>query len=381
MNTPSGYTYTQNIPTTYLGIGAPAQSDPVAVISSPTNGEYVYIGASVTCDGTQSLNGVVGGTGAVDAIYWYNWTFTPPSGSGLSVINNPGDGSQTPWTQALSAVGQWTITLMVQTDPDGTNAISSVSVVVNVLAQPTGANIDVFTDKGGVGWRNNATAFGPQELITLYANVTYNGAAANGEGVVFQIFDGSGNTIGVLFSNSSVNGLYSVQYRLPWPDDGNPCFGTWYVTASTTVAQEVVADTVWFTFDYLLKTTSVVVFTSPATDPVAVVRSNQVTVNFTVRNIDTASSLPCTVTITLVDACQVPIGFYTITGLVPKATATANAQTVVPGTYTFSQTFTVPSWAFVGQATANCNVLTAMPSVGGVAYCPQASAGFAITGP
>jgi hypothetical protein len=381
MNTPSGYTYTQNIPTTYAGIGAPNPADPAAVISSPTNGQYVYVGASVTCDGTQSHPGILEGTGAPDSIWWYNWTITPPLGSGLSVIVNPGDGSQMPWVQVLDAVGQWTVMLTVQTNPDGTNVTSSVSVVVNVLAQPAGASIDVFSGKGGVGWHNNASAFGPQELVILYANVTYNGAAANNQEVVFQIFDGSGNTVGVLFSNSGVDGLYSVEYRLPWPDDGNPCFGTWYVTATTTIAQELAVDTVWFTFDYLLETTSVVVLTSPATDSTSVVRGNQVTVSFTVRSIDTASSLLCTAVITLVDACEVPIGFYVVTGVVAKAAATSDAQIVVPGTYTFSETFTVPSWAFAGQAAANCNVLTAMPSVGGTAYCPQTSASFTITGP
>jgi hypothetical protein len=367
---PAAFSDSQNMPMTYIGQSAPTPYGPTAVISSPTNGLFKMLGTSVSCDGTQSLNGFTGTT--TDWIWWYNWTITTPSST---VIENPGDGSYYPYDLTLDEVGDWTITLTVQTDPAGLNQTDSETVVVHVLPALSGPSLDVYTNHGGYYNMTNSTGYAPQELINLYANVTYNGAPVVNKDVTFEVRDASGNLIAVRTARSDVNGVAVAEYRLPWPDTSSPegTFGVWSVSATVDISQTINYDRVCFIFDYMLEITDL------STSASSVVRGNQITVSMTVRNIDTLSH-DCLATITLYDEAHVPIGVFTVTGTVPAASgAVAGVYPATSGVYTFTNTFTVPTYAFVGLATAYGDVLTGLPSVGGVVYCPEASTNFSIT--
>jgi hypothetical protein len=361
---------TLNLAATYVGQSEPTPSGPTAVISSPTNNLYAVIGTSVSCDGTQSLNGWTGTT--VDYIYWYNWTVVTPSSV---VIENPGDGSYYPYSLALSEIGDYVVILTVQTDPLGLNQTDSKTVVVHVIAAPDGPVLDVYTNHGGFYNMTNATAYGPQELIVVYANVTYNGAPVVNKDVVFEIRDANGDLVAILYGRSDVNGVATAQYRLPWPDTANPedTFGVWSVSATVDISQTVNFDRVCFVFDYILEISDLSV------SPSSVVRGDAVDVTLTVRNVDTLAH-DCLATVTLLDEAHVPVGVVTISGsVVAGAGALAGEYPSVAGVESFVYTFTVPTYAFVGLASAHGNVLTGLPSVGGVAYCPEVTTSFSIT--
>jgi hypothetical protein len=328
------------------------------------------IGTSVSCDGTQSLNGYTGTT--TDYIWFYNWTITTPSSV---VIENPGNGDYFPYSLALTEVGDYVVTLTVQTDPLGLNQMDSETVTIHVIAAAEGPALDVYTNHGGFYNMTNATAYGPQELIVVYANVTYNGAPVVNKDVVFEIRDADGDLVAILFGRSNVDGVATADYRLPWPDTANPedTFGVWSVSATVDISQTVNFDRVCFVFDYILEITDLSV------SPASVVRGDALEVTMTVRNIDVLSH-DCLVAVTLLDEAHVPVGVVTLAGsVVAGAGAVAGEYPSTAGVGTFAYTFSVPTYAYVGLATAHGNVLTGLPSAGGVAYCPEVTTNFSIT--
>lgn len=113
-----------------------------------------------------------------------------------------------------------------------------------------------------------------------------------------------------------------------------------------------------FTFNYN-------VFISSIQVPASVTRSQSMSMKVTVQSI---TNLQGVLTVTICDSQQVPLVFY-MTNVTPT---TGVADTV-------TMSFTIPSWAFVGTATVYVNVLTASPTDGGVALCPQQTANFQIT--
>jgi hypothetical protein len=72
-------------------------------------------------------------------------------------------------------------------------------------------------------------------------------------------------------------------------------------------------------------------------------------------------------TLTIYDAQEVPIGYYTVTN-------TNHAKGSSPITVTVN----IPFWAFQGQATIYVNVLPNLPDNGGVPYSSEKTATFKI---
>jgi len=78
-------------------------------------------------------------------------------------------------------------------------------------------------------------------------------------------------------------------------------------------------------------------------------------------------TLGSTVAITIYDQNEVPIG----SSLSTVSNAASGASV--------SETFTIPMWAYVGEATVYVNILTGNPTSGGVPLCPERTANFLIT--
>ncbi|MCW4005184.1 MAG: hypothetical protein NWF04_01090 [Candidatus Bathyarchaeota archaeon] len=225
----------------------------------------------------------------------------------------------------------------------------------------SGLVVDVFTGRGGNGPRAVAGAYGPQELIQMYALVQLNDAPVASQDVSFSVQDAAGSTITLRIGRTNATGHACVDYRLPWPDTDNPesLFGTWSITALATVSQMPPAnDTAPFTYNYLVKTAGVQL-------PGNVQRGSTLELTVPVQNI-AGSSMRSAVSVTVYDEVKTPIGSFVA------------AKTELTNSTNVDVNIAIPSWAFIGEATVYVDILTDEPHAGGVPYCPETIVHFQI---
>ncbi|MCW3983827.1 MAG: cohesin domain-containing protein [Candidatus Bathyarchaeota archaeon] len=341
--------------TTYTGLPPPSPYGPTAIITGVSDGAFILQGTTINVDGSSSTGGFDGS--ATKPVTGYSWTITNPS---LSISGATG-------SFVATTIGDMTISLTVT----ATGAIpetNTKTITVHVYAPPSGAAIDVYTQKGGVGPNAPSDAFGPQQNVNITALVTYNNVPVVGKDVSFEIRDQAGELVAVRTARTDANGLATTSYRLPWPST-NPegTFGTWSINATVDVSEVVKSDIVCFCFNYLLKTTSVATLTMTNTPATNFARDTQMQVNVTVRNI-ASSAYTGLICVSIFDENNVPV-------------ANAKVFVTIAGGETVStiQTLSIPHYAFIGQAKAYVDVLTQLPSLGGVPYCPEVAQTFAIT--
>ena len=68
--------------------------------------------------------------------------------------------------------------------------VSTIFASISGVQSQTGsqvANIDVFTNRGGIGPNVNSGSYGPQELVQMYANATYRNTAIVNQDVAFYV--------------------------------------------------------------------------------------------------------------------------------------------------------------------------------------------------
>ena len=241
--------------------------------------------------------------------------------------------------------------------------VTANNATVTVL-QPPASLIQTFTDHGGTGANANNGVYGPQDLVQMYAKVTYNQASVANQEVSFSVQNPNGTIINVRAAQTNSSGYASSQYRLPWPDTNTPQieFGNWSITATTNLADLPINDTVYFTYNYIVK----VVNTDGIQHPTSAERGSTVDINVTIQNIANAPAWS-TVSVTIYDEVNTPIGNF----LSSNNEATGNSTVEAP--------IIIPSWAFVGNATVYVDILTNTPSANGVPYCPEEEAYFQIT--
>jgi len=209
------------------------------------------------------------------------------------------------------------------------------------------ANLKVFT---------NSSAYAPLQLVQMYANVTYNGAAVVNQDVAFYVKNSNGSVIAIRAAETNDSGVANADFRMPTPDqDSNETnFGTWSVTGSVNVTQTTLSDTATFTFGYLSTISNVQV-------PASINAGENLPIEITIINISNLT-MRSELDITLFDQAQVPIGSATATNTMTTRDETVNA------------TIFIPDRAFTGQATVSTCLLTAS----GVAIAPERIADFEI---
>jgi hypothetical protein len=256
----------------------------------------------------------------------------------------------------------------VDYDPD-----DETTRLYKVRAPAEGPAMDVYTDKGGE-LDEPGCAYGPQELVTICAEVTYNGAPQQGKDVHFVVTSplGVGDRWVDRVVRTDANGVACVSFRLPWVASGDPegLFGEWTAKAFVDLAENIVIDEQTFTFGYLLEwnyDTTVVL------DPVS--RGGMITVEGTVSSI----------------ACEdlVAVTTATVYDDVSQTVDWARYDFTVAGgaTEPFTMDLDIPTWAFVGaygsDSTPEAPVvyLSLFDSSNGLPYCPEDAVGFDIQYP
>ena len=251
---------------------------------------------------------------------------------------------------------------------------SSSTLTWNWILIP--ASVDVWTSRGGKGYDVSSNSFGPQQQVTLFANVTSPGGVPMAQATVtFNIFD-NGPQIDSRTATTNGTGIATVLYRLPWPAT-NPtsAFGIMNITSTVNVAGSTKTDSCPFMYNYILHTTSVTItnnddhslsngpsfsrYTGPA-----------IKANITVTNISW-NTTSFYLTATIYDNNNVPVAYVSLPETINPA-QTGNPNNTHSQTYTIS--LTLPSYAFVGPATLFVNIYTDNPTNLGVPFCLEASA-------
>ena len=98
--------------------------------------------------------------------------------------------------------------------------------------------------------------------------------------------------------------------------------------------------------------------------PQAWTRSGTLSFDVIVENLKSTSLLA----VTVCDSQDVPIDCYTVN----ISPASGGGAVTVP------VSITIPSWAYVGTATVYVDVMTGLPTAGGVPLCPQETGTFQI---
>jgi len=341
------------VPGTVETVPAPAPFGPTAAFTwLPT---IPIEGTEVTFDATTSKPGFDGT--AMCPITEYRWDFdgdlSPDVVTGSKVT-----------AYTFATAGDYDVTLEVYA-PGAAPETDSVTHTVKVIPPPMGAAIDLTAPDqapyDGEGPDVACDAFAPQQLVLLSAKVTYNLDPVEGKLVGFEVTDADGNCVTYRTATTDASGIASVSFRIP----SMPVFGTWMATAIVDVAETTVADTMTFEVGWIIEIISV----APTNGPYN--KCNDMYFGLTIKNI-ALSTKTVTLTVVVYDECGVPIGQV----VVPDWSVEAGFN----GEYATVMAIHVPTWAFIGMATVYANAYTALPSMGGVPYCPEADAGFLIEG-
>jgi len=285
----------------------------------------------------------------------YKWDF----GDGTPIVIEIGPIT----THAFRKAGNYTVTLTV-TDNDGN--FDSTSQLVKVL--PFRLVIDVFTQKepySGRGPNQPSDAFAPQEIVFLYAEVTFNYDPVTNKPVGFTVKDPKGGSVLDRTAYTNDTGIAEINFTLT---SDPSLFGNYTVIATVSVSEKNATDTLTFEVGWIIEIISVKTVDQYGNPASFFAKGKNIYFDIDVKNI-AFTPKSTMLTITTLDEQSVTIG------------ASATQIEVSPGTHEFDLVFSVaiPEWSFVGSAQAVSCAFTDWPWLGGVPNCPEAWASFVIT--
>jgi hypothetical protein len=235
--------------------------------------------------------------------------------------------------------------------------------------------IDVFTTKkpfDGKGINQSSDAFQPNELVILYANVTYNDYPTANQLVGFRI-DNSPNAFKnittVYTSLTNQSGIAQVSFRIPWPDENAEqiIFGEWTVIATADIGGELILDTLTFQVGWIVQVTNITTLNAKLEFQTRFQQGETVFLNLTVKNI-ALTNKRATIIINVHDTAKYPIAYVEKENLIFQ-----------PGESNVSAFFTIPLFATIGVATIAAAPYTDSPGMGGAPYCPALTTEVEIT--
>jgi len=212
----------------------------------------------------------------------------------------------------------------------------------------------------------------PQSEVTLYAYVTYNWWPVQSKDVGFEIegpYDKLPNGTLVkkqrwqiwakFTATTNGTGVAKYVYRMPWPcTDPDGITGIWKITATTTLADTLIIDTMIFYYE------RVVYITQVTTDKFYYVHEEfvKVTVNYKTHSVQT---YPILFAITLTDDLGVPFGMAIQAGTIGGATFCTWK------TAPFTVSIFIPKWAYAGYGLVHVSAYDKDPTDRGEPYCPE----------
>jgi hypothetical protein len=343
----------------------PPATSPEAVITTPANGALVPVCNDVLLDGSMSTGGFDTMPAPGEACPITDWKWEVDNGTILEL-----HGAHQSFH--CDGPGLVTITLTVTapdpTPPSAPGYVPTDSMTISIMQVPPslGAAIDVYTATNGkgplgaypFGWSD---AYGPQQLVTVYAKVTYNDEPVEYKPVAFEMIMPNGVAADYRTAFTDASGIATTTFRIPWEgSNAELLFGDWSIVGSVSISEVTVMDTLKFRFGYIVSIGSITVAGSPLK------KGEFMTIDVQLDSISMTSH-NVFLTIVACDNCGVPIGIAGGNFVVAPEDGLASGYTI-----------TIPSWAFVGTGTIYANVFTGIPQYGGVPYCPEGTANFII---
>lgn len=236
-----------------------------------------------------------------------------------------------------------------------------------------GGKIDLFTQKepySGKGSNMPSDAFGPEEVVILYALVTYNEIPVQGSMVAFYATTPSNASFG-LSAETDLNGIATVNFTILMPPiniSESEVFGTWLAQANVLIDADVFQDASSFKVDYIVKLLSVRTIDENLIYKTKFGIGGDVGVEISLRNIAMVVK-SAMIAITVQDELAFVVNFSKINDFRVQA----NEKLVL----LFCK-LSLPKYAHVGNATVHVSALTALANEGGVPYCPGVTTGFYI---
>jgi len=235
--------------------------------------------------------------------------------------------------------------------------------------------IDLYTNKepfNGKGLNQPSDAFAPQEEVILYACVTYRGDPVMGKIVAFEVNGPRNRFENLSFTHTAItdeNGIANTSFIVTWPN-GHPkdaVFGVWKAIAVVDIAGVAVNDTISFTVGWIIELVKIKTVDMNNISKSVFVKNEQMGFRLTVKNIAMTE-----MTATLIVDVYDNIGFHI-------GQIVLQDEKIAPGiTVLFIKGITVPVWASLGEGNVYANAYTALPTLGGVPYCPYVSTKFSI---
>jgi hypothetical protein len=228
----------------------------------------------------------------------------------------------------------------------------------------TGRAVDIFVGQdgtpypdpyGGQGPNVPADMFWPQKEVCAWVYVSYNQWPEQQKDVAIEIFDPMGTRWGIVYARTNSTGYAYVCFRLPWPCDNPEQFiGVWKLVATVDIACQIVNDTVWFHYDYLVRIWKVTADRTPAS------YNHTETACFTIEYGSHAQqSYDVVIALTALDETGVPFGF-------------AYKMVTIGGTvfcqyknYTDTLCVYIPKFARAGTGEVDVAILNDWPYLGG----------------
>jgi len=327
-----------------------------------------------TATGTPGFDGT--NTCPITNYYW-DW-----EGDGIIDLDNgPSPG---PVSHDYPMEGTYTVNCTVYAPP-GIGADPSYyaygmnSHIVQTKAPSLGRAIDLYTDDarypGYVTFFTGQYAFpgtqvdsyAPQDIVILYANVTYNLEPVAHKLVTFKVKGPINVYENISFYRTAFTdnkGIAEINFTIPVPCDHfrDITFGNWTIEAKVDIVDQWVDDWHWFLVGWIVEKTDLSLGDGVGNwDLVEFEELETVYFKVTVKNI---AMTPRNVTFTAViyDELNVPIGSMMWVREVPPGDSTEYLVTIF-----------IPEWAFVGWGKVYFNCYTKDPWLCGIPYCPENS--------
>jgi hypothetical protein len=239
----------------------------------------------------------------------------------------------------------------------------------------------------GVGPNMTADAYEPQDLVILYATLTYNEEPEAYKMVTFEIH-GPANSVEniTIFRTAWTNasGIATINFTIPGsglPNWEEMVFGKWwcYQAAQVKIYTKV-TDWIFWEVGWIVEVTSVEV---GVPHPEGVERGEEMNITICFKNIMMIEK-PGIITITvldeLLDPIQTEVGAFVIEpaayGPVEEFEPGLFASNPIPSEDCVVIYSTIPIYAHVGLATVYVNCFTDLPSNCGCPYCPEVTVTF-----
>jgi len=237
-------------------------------------------------------------------------------------------------------------------------------------------SIDLYTQRepySGRGPNQSSDAFAPQEEVILYAYVTYRDDPVPGKIVAFEVHGPINRFENLSFTQTAMtndNGMANVSFRITWPNGycEEEVFGVWNVVAVVDIAEVAVNDTLSFLVGWVVELIKVETVDVDNVLRVDFMKNEHMYFRLTIKNIAMTDKI-ATLILDVYDNLSIPFGQIILMDkhIAPGVTVLFVAEYLL-----------IPEWSSLGDGVVYANAYTALPSSGGVPWCPQVSTTFSI---